>query len=147
MGATWTRVSARCTFRIDTHMSNSFENLRVYALGVELVAMVYESTQPFPKDELFGLTSQMRRSSNSIISNIAEGEGRLTNGEWRQFLGHARGSLFELESHCIIALRLGFLSTDDHEKLRRQIKRTAVALNNFIAFVTNTKTAPASPTG
>jgi len=65
-------------------------------------------TQPFPREEMFGLTSQLRRSAVSIPSNIAEGQGRLTTGEFRQFLGVARGSNCELQAQIEIARALGF---------------------------------------
>lgn len=64
---------------------------------------IYRSTRAFPKDEMYGLTNQLRRAAVFIPSNIAEGQGRLTTGEFKQFLGHARGSLFEVESQLVIA--------------------------------------------
>jgi 23S rRNA-intervening sequence protein len=88
--------------------------------------MIYESTPSFPKQEMYGLTSQMRKASISVISNIAEGQGRLTAGEWRQRTRSA-----------VVALKLRFMSDDVHAATRRQIKRTSVALNNFIDFVRN----------
>ena len=75
---------------------------------MELAEAVYELTKLFPRDELYGLTSQLRRASVSIASNIAEGYGRVTKGEYIQFLGHARGSISEVETQLIIARKLGF---------------------------------------
>lgn len=75
----------------------------------DLVAEIYRHTQSFPKDEIYGLTSQLRRAAVSIPSNIAEGQGRLTRGEFKQFLGHARGSAFEVETQLLIAEDLGYL--------------------------------------
>ena len=123
-------------------MSKSFESLEVFELSLDLTVMVYEATRTFPREELYGLVSQMRRASTSIISNIAEGQGRLTNGQWRQFLGHARGSLFEVEAQTILALRLHFLTAQSHAELRRQIKRTCVAMNHFIDFVEQSGSNP-----
>lgn len=123
-------------------MSKSFESLEVFELGLDLVVLVYESTRSFPKEEMFGLKAQMRRASISVISNVAEGQGSLTNGEWRKFLSHARASLFEVEAQSIAATRLKFLSAASHESLKKQIKRTAAALNNFIDFVIQSGKAP-----
>ena len=74
---------------------------------MDLTTAVYRITQTFPRDELFGLTSQLRRSALSIPSNIAEGQGRLNTREFRQFLGVARGSNCELQTQLEVARRLG----------------------------------------
>jgi four helix bundle protein len=86
----------------------SFRDLIVWQRANELAISIYKSTQPFPREELFGLTSQLRRSLVSIPSNIAEGQGRLTTGEFRQFLGMARGSNCELQAQLEIARALEF---------------------------------------
>jgi len=75
-----------------------------------MVTEIYRATQTFPREEVFGLTSQLRRSAVSVASNIAEGQGRLSRGEFRQFLGQARGSLIEMETQLVIAGNLGFLT-------------------------------------
>jgi|SRR3954469_2160798 four helix bundle protein len=95
----------------------SYEDLIVWQRSIELVTTVYENTRSFPKDELYGLTSQMRRSAVSIPSNIAEGQGRATPGEFRQFLCHARGSLYELRAQWKIAERLGFINAGAYRDL------------------------------
>lgn len=69
---------------------------------------VYRATEGFPKSELYGLTSQMRRAAVSVASNVAEGQGRLTPGEFQHFLGNSRGSLLELETQLDIAHELGY---------------------------------------
>ena len=74
-------------------------------------------TQNFPREETYGLTSQIRRSAVSIASNIAERQGRLSKREFRQFLGQARGSLIELETQLIIAKNLGYLRAETAERL------------------------------
>jgi four helix bundle protein len=79
---------------------------------MQLAVGVYRSTQGFPREELYGLTSQMRRASVSIPSNIAEGHGRLNKAEFRQFLGIARGSNFELQTQIEIAKSLGIGNAD-----------------------------------
>lgn len=75
---------------------------------MELTTVIYRITQSFPREEMFGLTSQLRRSAISIPSSIAEGQGRLNTREFRQFLGVARGSNCELQTQLEIARRLGF---------------------------------------
>ena len=82
----------------------------VWQKAIALVTDIYRLTQGFPREELYGFTSQIRRAAVSIPSNIAEGQGRLTRGEFRQFLGQARGSYAELETQLIIAKNLGYLS-------------------------------------
>jgi len=90
-------------------MVQSFRDLLVWQRSIQLTVVVYQLTKGFPKEELFGITSQIRRSAVSVASNIAEGHGRLSTGEYRQFLGIARGSIFEVQTHLEIAraLKLG----------------------------------------
>ena len=89
-------------------MGQSFKDLVVWQRSIELTVDVYRLTSKFPESERFGLTNQMRRASVSIASNIAEGYGRSTRGEYVQFPGHARGSCSELETQIVIARRLAF---------------------------------------
>jgi len=79
-------------------MSGTFKDLEVWKAAMELAVHVYRLTARFPKEERYGLTSQMRRASVSIPSNIAEGKGRSSDKELIQFLCHSRGSLFEIET-------------------------------------------------
>jgi four helix bundle protein len=90
-------------------MKQDFRNLVVWQKAVAFVTDLYRATQRFPKEEQYGLTSQLRRAGVSIPSNIAEGQGRLTRGEFRQFLGHAKGSICEVETQLVIAQNLGYL--------------------------------------
>ena len=87
-------------------MVRSFRDLVVWQRSIETALAVYRLTQKFPREETYGLTSQMRRAAVSISSNIAEGHGRLTTGKYRQFLGVARGSNFELQTQLEIARAL-----------------------------------------
>jgi four helix bundle protein len=92
---------------------------------------VYKLTESFPREERFGLTSQLRRASVSVASNIAEGYGRSTRGEYIQFLGHARGSSCELQTQLVIAARLNMGLEGDlkrTEELSNEVARMLVAL-------------------
>jgi len=88
---------------------NSYRDLLVWKGGVDLAAACYEATKQFPRDELYGITSQIRRASTSIPANIAEGHGRDSSGHYVQFLKVAQGSLKELETHILVSQRVGLL--------------------------------------
>jgi four helix bundle protein len=98
----------------------SYRDLLVWQHSVDLVVAVYSLTRAFPKEELFGLTSQVRRSATSIPANIAEGYGRQNTGSYRQFLKIAQGSLKELETHLIVAERVGLAAGDEIVPLLRR---------------------------
>ena len=91
----------------------------------------YRLTQGFPREEIYGLSSQIRRSAVSVPSNIAEGQGRLSIGEFRQFLGIARGSNYELQTQLVIAKSLGFgkqVLIDEAESLSHEVGKMIYAL-------------------
>jgi four helix bundle protein len=94
-------------------MGESFRQLEVWQLAIKMTFAIYQLTKSFPDSERFGLTNQLRRAAVSVASNIAEGHGRSTRGEYIQFLGHARGSVCEVETQLVIARGLGFGSTED----------------------------------
>ena len=98
-----------------------YKELIVWNKSMELVELVYKLTKTFPKDEYFGLRSQIRRSALSIPSNIAEGNCRRTKGEYIQFLSIANGSKGELETQVILAHRLGFINSNNFKLLINQI--------------------------
>ncbi len=102
-------------------MGESFKDLVVWQRAVELSLALYKLTTSFPASEQFGLTSQLRRASVSIVSNIAEGYGKSTKGEYLVFLGHARGSIFEVQTQLVIAggLDLKTYATQRRRCLRR----------------------------
>jgi four helix bundle protein len=87
-------------------MPHSFRDLIVWQRAMQLTVAIYRLTREFPREEIYGLTSQIRRSAVSLPSNIAEGHGRLNTGEYRQFLGIARASNFELQTQLEIARAL-----------------------------------------
>jgi len=89
-------------------MGKSYRDLKIWQRAIELSVAVYRLTGQFPADERFGLTSQLRRAAVSVASNIAEGYGRASRGEFRQFVGMARGSVLELQTQLVIAKELGF---------------------------------------
>lgn len=111
---------------------HSYQELIGWRKSMALVSEIYRLTQSFPKDEMYGLTSQIRRAAVSIPSNIAEGQGRLTPGEFRQFLGHARGSAFEVETQVIIARDLGYLQEDKTNHLVEQIQEVGRILTGLL---------------
>jgi four helix bundle protein len=110
-------------------MGESFRNLAVWQRSIELTLAVYQLTSPFPESERFGLTNQLRRASVSVASNIAEGYGRSTKGEYVQFLGHARGSNSEVETQIVISKALGFGS--------KQMPQSAEDLCNEVGKMLN----------
>jgi four helix bundle protein len=88
---------------------------------MEMTVCVYCLTKSFPKDEVYGLTSQLRRASVSVASNIAEGRGRLTDGEFRQFLGIAQGSTYEVQTQLLVARQLKIGDEKDSAKGRKAL--------------------------
>ena len=113
-------------------MGHSYKQLLVWQKSKALAVEVYRATESFPKREWYGLTAQLRRAAVSVSSNIAEGQGRLTKGEFRNFLGQARGSLLELETQLAIALDLGYLSKADHLLLEKQSDEVRRMLNALL---------------
>jgi len=99
---------------------------------MKFVAHVYRSTRIFPKYELYRLASQLRRSAISVPSNVAEGQGRRSTAEFRQFLGVARGSLLEAETQILLAAELGYLKLDESEDLLRESSEVARIINGLL---------------
>ncbi len=107
-----------------------FRSLNVWHKSHALVLAIYRSTSTFPRDELFGLTSQLRRSASSVPANIAEGCGR-GGGDFGRFLGIAAGSASESEYHILLARDLGYLTTEQSDSLTadvHEVKRMLTAL-------------------
>jgi four helix bundle protein len=99
---------------------------------MNLVLAVYRNTQTFPRTETYGLVSQLRRAAVSVPSNIAEGQARLSTGEFRQFLGNARGSLVEVETQVLLARELGYLERDESESLLAGAAEVGKILNGLL---------------
>ncbi|MFL5551852.1 MAG: four helix bundle protein [Gemmatimonadaceae bacterium] len=97
----------------------SYRDLRVWNLAVELTLEVYRVTEAFPRSEQFGLTAQLRRAAVSVASNIAEGHARSTRGEYRNSLSTARGSTIEVEVQLFLAEQIGFVQTPTLIKARQ----------------------------
>lgn len=114
-------------------MSHSYRQLLVWQKARSLAVTVYQATETFPKSEIYGLTSQLRRAGVSVVSNIAEGQGRLTKAEFRQFLGQSRGSLLELETQLDIAFELGYLNPAYHELLLDRAYEVLGLLNRLLS--------------
>jgi four helix bundle protein len=100
---------------------NNYKELKIWQRSVDLAVRIYKETQKFPKEEQYGLTSQIRRSAVSIPSNIAEGAGRNSRKEFNNFLGVSHGSSCELETQLIIAQRVELLDEVILESLQQQI--------------------------
>jgi four helix bundle protein len=90
----------------------SYRDLRVWNEAMELAASCYEATRAFPREEAFGMTSQIRRAAASVPANIAEGYGRESAGSYAHFLKNAQGSLKELETHVLLAIKVGLASQE-----------------------------------
>jgi four helix bundle protein len=100
----------------------SYRDLIAWQKSIDLVTEIYICTRSFPREETYGLVSQLRRAAVSVPSNIAEGHARLSTGEFRQFIGHALGSLMEIETQLLISERLNYVES---ERSRDLLKRTA----------------------
>lgn len=110
----------------------NFRDLDVWRLAMEIVADVYEYTKTYPKDEVYGLVSQIRRSAVSIASNIAEGFNRYHNKEYKQFLYIALGSSAELETQIEVSTILGYISQATKDKIIEKLDHEERMLRNLI---------------
>ena len=125
-------------------MKAYYKDLVVWQKAMLLVTEIYRLTRTFPKDEVFGLSSQLRRAAVSVPSNIAEGQGRLTKGEFRQFLGQAKGSLMELETQLLIGQNLGYLQQDQISALLDMTGEVGRLLNGLINSLSTGNRQPAT---
>jgi four helix bundle protein len=116
-------------------LGRSYKDLVAWQKAMDLVTATYRVTAKFPTDELLGLTSQLRRAAVSIPSNIAEGQGRLSEKEFRYFLSQSRGSLMEVETQLQIAQNLGYPEESDTRALLNNCAEVGRILNGLIASI------------
>lgn len=112
-------------------MGDSFKDNLAWQRSIQMSVAIYKLTATFPKEELYGLSSQLRRAGVSVASNIAEGYARLSTGEYKQFLGMARGSNSEVQTQLIIARELGYGSTsliEQAEGLSNEVGKLIAAI-------------------
>jgi len=109
----------------------NYRNLQIWNLSMELTKNIYEVTQRYPKEEKYGLTSQIRRSAVSVPSNIAEGAGRNGSKEFKNFLGIAMGSLFELDTQIELSYDLKYIRNDNYLILLDKITQLRKMIYHF----------------
>jgi four helix bundle protein len=113
----------------------SYRDLLVWQQAMDLAVLCYSLTQSFPRQELFGLTSQIRRSAASVAANIAEGHGRENPGSFIQFLRVAQGSLKETETHLILSERVGLLKAAQLSEVFRKCEEIGKMLRSLIRAI------------
>ena len=116
-------------------MGSNYQDLRVWQQAMALAAHVYRTTEKFPKSEMYGLVSQIRRAAVSVASNIAEGKGHRSDKEFLHFLYYARGSLFEVETQILLSHQLQYISeaeTADAQQLITPVARSLAGLINSL---------------
>lgn len=116
-------------------MGRNFRTIKAWELADNLAVDVYRVTHSFPKEEIYGLVSQMRRAAVSVAANICEGSSRKTIKDFSHFLTIARGSLAEVEYYIHLTERLGYLKPDEAARLSIAQRETAVTLSGFIKTV------------
>jgi four helix bundle protein len=127
-------------------VAKSFRELKVWQASIEFSLVIYQLTSEFPKYELYGMTSQMRRAAVSIASNIAEGSARSTKKDFNQFVLIAKGSLCELQTQLIIASRLRYASAPRIAAAERQAQEIAQMLSGLSRYLVTTASRTARTT-
>ena len=113
-------------------MGESYRDLIARRKAMQMVTEIYKVTRRFPRDELYGLTNQLRRAAVSVPSNIAEGQARYSPKEFRHFLSLSRGSLVEIETQVMIAHNLGYLLEKESQSLLNEAAELGRVLNGLI---------------
>jgi len=116
-------------------MKFSFEDLDVWKIAIDFAEKVYKATGNFPKDEIYGITSQLRRASLSISLNIAEGKGRYSNKEFKQFLFVARGSLYETITLMKLCQRLNYLTDTQYQDLIADCQKIQSKMSGLLNYL------------
>lgn len=106
-------------------MSVSYKDLVVWQQAMDLVELIYQASGRWPQSERYGLVAQVRRAAVSVVSNVAEGQGRNSRGEFLQFLGNAKGSLLETETQILLAQRLKYLNDEEAREILDKIERVS----------------------
>jgi len=114
---------------------NTFRDLIVWRKAIDFVTSIYKLTTAFPVNELYGLSSQIRRCAISIPSNIAEGYGRRSTKDYVRFLNIAMGSIYELQTQLEIGLNLNFISKSDYESVYKNIREIEIILRSLITKI------------
>lgn len=119
-------------------MVRSYEDLEIYQISVDLSVDVYRLVKSFPREEMYGLSDQLRRTVTSIGANIAEGFGRFHYKDKLVFFYNARGSLYEVRHFVEVGFRIGYIGEDDKVLLFKKLTDLSVKLNNFITSIGRT---------
>jgi four helix bundle protein len=114
-------------------MGQSYKDLIAWRKAMDFVIEIYRVTRAFPRDELYGLTGQLRRVAVSVPSHIAEGQAHYSQREFHHFLSDARGSLVEVETQLIIAKRVGYLPQEEADALLARAAELGRILNGLVA--------------
>jgi len=110
----------------------AYTDLIAWQKAMVLAKEIHIRTRSFPKEEIYGMTSQIRRASASVPNNIAEGQGKISTGEFRQHLGHARGSLYEVQTQLYLSREIGLLSKEEADRLLGMSDEVGRLINGLI---------------
>ncbi len=116
-------------------MAEDYKELVAWQKAIELVTHIYQATSDFPKQEQYGLVSQLRRAAVSIPSNIAEGQARFSKPDFRHFLRQARGSVAEVETQIVISQNLGYIDPTSAESILHRAAEVGRILNGLIRSI------------
>jgi len=116
-----------------------YENLEVWKEAIDLAVTIYSVTDNFPKEETYGLTSQLRKAAVSISSNIAEGSGRKSKKDFRQFVHIASGSLNEVESLLIVSSRLNLIDVEFFKEIKARIQKLGRLIGGLLRYLNDSK--------
>ena len=120
-------------------MAKTYENLDAWKEATNLAVQIYQITKDFPKEEIFGITSQLRKASVSISSNIAEGAGRRSKKDFKQFVHMASGSLNEVESLLYVSSRLNLIMPNSYKELQETVERLGRLIGGLLKYLDGKK--------